>query len=197
MRVMGTRVVIASAVAVVVAILVVISVGERGTYLARPETTPPPRVSEAGAAVALAGLEAAIQDRDEQAAVAVAAPQARGLLADVTLNARALSVEDFSMRYVDEVSPVNAAGEWDAAVDLTWRFRDYDDEPVHLEMQMGFVQVSDQTLITSLGGGDRRSPLWLSGPVEVRSAKNSLVLAAEETQVADTVAQRPEIAVLA
>jgi hypothetical protein len=48
--------------------------------------------------------------------------------------------------------------------------------------------------ITSFGGGDRRSPLWLSGPLEVRRTSAALVLATT-TVDADLLAERARAAV--
>ena len=49
---------------------------------------------------------------------------------------------------------------------------------MHEEVLVGFEAEPGGTVgITSFGGGDRRSPLWLSGPVEVRRSADTLVLA--------------------
>ena len=121
-------------------------------------------------------------------------PQAGDLLSAVLANAAALHVVDFTARYVDEVGTVDATGRWDAAVDLTWRFDGFDRTPVHEEVLVGFESLGHRVAITSFGGGDRRSPLWLSGPVEVRRSDTTLVLATTAAE-ADLLASRAEAAV--
>ena len=68
---------------------------------------------------------------------------------------------------------------------------------MHEEVLVGFQnEPSDggTVAITSVGGGDRRSPLWLSGPVEVRRSADTLVLATSAAE-ADLVAGRADVAV--
>jgi hypothetical protein len=152
-----------------------------------------------GAARALQRLEGAVDARDGAAAAGLAPADdaaARDLLAAVAANADALHVDDFTARYVDEVGAVDPAGRWQAAVDLTWRFAGFDADPVHEEVLVGFeLGAGDHDVaITSVGGGDRRSPLWLTGPLEVRRSAGALVLATT-ADAADLVAQRAEAAV--
>ncbi len=86
-------------------------------------------------------------------------------------------------------------GGWRAAVDLTWRFEGFDAEPVHEEVLVSFASGSgDAVGITAFGGGDRRSPLWLSGPLEVRRSAETLVLATSAAE-ADLLAERAAAAV--
>jgi hypothetical protein len=153
----------------------------------------------AGAAHALNQLQDAVTARDAAAAAALAPSDdsdAGDLLSAVVANATALHVEGFTVRYVDAVGAVDPSGRWQAAVDMTWRFDGFDAEPVHEEVLVAFqVEQDDSAVgITSFGGGDRRSPLWLSGPVEVRRSERSLVLATSAQQ-ADLVAERADAAV--
>lgn len=164
-------------------------------------TAPPPRSADAAAAdpsaaaATLRGLEDAVAAPDDAAVDDVAAPGATGLLDAVLANADALDVVDFTARYVDAVGGVDDAGGWRAAVDLSWRFAGFDAEPVREEVLVGFAPGADGGLgITSFGGGDRRSPLWLSGPLEVRRSGQTLVLATTAGE-ADLVAGRAEAAV--
>lgn len=167
-----------------------------GTY-----TAPPPRSAGAAAAdptaaaATLRGLEDAVAARDPDAADEVAAPGATGLLDAVVANADALDVVDFTARYVDEVGGVDDAGGWQAAVDLSWRFDGFDAEPVREEVLVRFAPGADGGLgISGVGGGDRRSPLWLTSPVEVRRSARTLVVATTAAE-ADLVAERAEAAV--
>ena len=81
---------------------------------------------------------------------------------------------------------------------MTWRFEGFDAEPVHEEVLVTF-QTEDggdgAVGIAGFGGGDRRSPLWLSGALEVRRSDRSLVLVAGTAQEADLVAGRADAAV--
>jgi hypothetical protein len=165
---------------------------------------PPPAAASAdptAAAQLLRALEDAVDARDAGAAAELAAPAEPGaddLLEAVVANAEALHVTELSMRYVDAVSPPGADGRWQGAVDMTWRFDGFDREPVHEEVLVGFRTVAGEgdaaVGITSFGGGDRRTPLWLTGPLEVRRSERSLVLAATASS-ADVVARRADAAV--
>jgi hypothetical protein len=187
----------ALAALVVVVALVVYLVVRPDPYVAPTPTGSVPQPDPTGAAQALHRLEDAVTARDGRGAAALAPsddPQAGDLLSAVVANADALHVGDFTARYVDDVSAVDAAGRWQAAVDLTWRFDGFDRDPAHEEVLVGFEENGDRVGITSFGGGDRRSPLWLSGPVEVRRSPRSLVLAGTPAD-ADLVAGRADAAV--
>jgi hypothetical protein len=157
----------------------------------------------AGAARVLGELEDAVAARDPATASAlgpVSDASAGELLADVVGNADALRVEEFTLRYVDAVGAVDESGGWQAAVDMTWRFAGFDRAVVHEEVLVGFQvaqggAVDGTVAITGFGGGDRRSPLWLSGPLEVRRTAAALILAAGSAQEADLVAERADRAV--
>jgi hypothetical protein len=171
-------------------------------YVAPTPTGTVPTADPGGAARALRGLEDAVTAGDPDAVRALAPPGDSGagdLLADVVGNAGELRVEEFTARYVDAVGAVDPAGRWQGAVDMTWRFGGFDAEPVHEEVLVTF-QVEgdgrdDAVGIAGLGGGDRRSPLWLSGPLEVRRSERSLVLVAGSAAEADLVAGRADAAV--
>jgi hypothetical protein len=187
----------ALAALVVVVALVAYLVVRPDPYVAQTPTGSVPQPDPDGAAHALQGLEEAVGARDGRSAAALAPeddPQAADLLSAVVANADALHVGQFTARYVDDVSAVDAGGRWQAAVDLTWRFDGFDRDPVHEEVLVGFEESGSRVGITSFGGGDRRSPLWLSGPVEVRRSHQALVLASTPAD-ADLVAGRADAAV--
>jgi hypothetical protein len=117
------------------------------------------------------------------AAVLGADDRARALLRAVVANAAALDVTDFSARYLDESGAVGSEGGWTAAVDLTWRFARYDRTATHEEVEIGFASAGDQVLITGLGGGERRSPLWLTEPLHVAATARVLTLGADAAAV--------------
>ncbi len=183
--------------ALVVVALVAYLLARSGPYVASPSAGSVPEPDPVGAAHALQQLEAAVTTRDAHAAAGLAPgddPRAGDLLSAVVANAGALHVGQFTARYVDDVSAVDAAGRWQAAADLTWRFDGFDRDPVHEEVLVGFQESGGRVGITSFGGGDRRSPLWLSGPVEVRRSPQTLVLASTPAD-ADLVAARADAAV--
>ena len=149
------------------------------TYVA---PTPSDNVASAqpGQATALlTDLEEAVDARDPAAAEALAAPgddKSRALLGAVVDNARALRVEDFTLRYVDEAGAVSASGAWEGAVDATWAFSGFDEAPARSEVGFRFRTVDGQVYLDKIGGGGRRLPLWLSGDLEVRRTPGTLVL---------------------
>ena len=110
-----------------------------------------------------------------RAAVAARAGGATPLLRELVGNAKALDVEDLTLRYVDEAGPVAADGSWAGAVDATYRFGGYDTTSVHEEIDVGF---GPDGQITGFGGGSDPVPLWLTGPLQVRRTPETLVLAA-------------------
>ena len=192
---------------VVVVALVTYLLVRSDPYVAPAPSGTVSKPDPAGAAHVLQELEDSVTSRDQSAAAALAPgddPRAGDLLAAVVANADALQVGGFTARYVDDVGAVDPAGRWQAAVDLTWQFDGFDRAPVHEEVLVGFqIEQSDTEKsdgdggtvdITSLGGGDRRSPLWLSGPLEVRRSADTLVLATTSAE-ADLVAGRAEDAV--
>ncbi len=88
-------------------------------------------------------------------------------LAGIVANARAAHVRHFSLRYVDAEGG-RRPRQLDAAADATWRFTGFDRAPAHAEVLVALQDDGDRVAITGFGGGDRVSPLWLSGPLEVR-----------------------------
>lgn len=173
---------------VVLVVAVCLAVG--GWLLLRPDTyvaipASPERAAARPdlAAAALDDLVRAVTGHDgEEAAALGADPTAADLLRAVVANAAALDVTGFTARYVDESGAVTPDGRWSAAVDLGWRFAGYDDAPVREEVQVGFAADGDRAAVTGFGvtgaaaSGDR-TPLWLTGPVQVRKGDGTLVLA--------------------
>ncbi|MCY7396023.1 MAG: hypothetical protein LH468_07720 [Nocardioides sp.] len=163
------------------------------TVSAQQEITPQAR--PALAARSLVDLVDAVRARDAAGASALGDASTAPLLSHVVDNAAALRVEDFTLRYVDEVGAVRADGSWQAAVDVSWRFEGYDEVPAREEVLVGFRPVGDQVALASLGGGDRRTPLWFTGPLEVRRTPESLVLVSGTGPGADLISQRAVLAV--
>ena len=96
----------------------------------------------------------------------------------VLANASSLRVRDFTARYVDEDPSESAglpAGRWAAAVETTWRFDGFDARPARTEVTFVFAVRDGRALLVDAGGGDRRTPLWLTGPLDVHRTADTLV----------------------
>lgn len=177
-------------VCVTVAAVVVLS---DDTYRAAP---PPEVVDEprpAAAAAALHAFAEAVTARDSTGAAGLgpsdnAASEAQ--LRAAVENSADLHVADFTARYVDEVGAVELDGSWTAVVDLTWRFAGFDRAPARAEVLVTFALAGDSAVIESIGGGDRRTPLWLRERLEVVRTSQALVMVAGSAGEAATQADR-------
>ena len=163
----------------------------------RDGTNPAPARPVAGpalAASALHTLEHAVESGDDTGLDALAADAAsQALLAAVVANGRDLEVEQFSLRYVDQVGATSPDGSWRAAVEVTWAFDGYDDAPAAAEVLVGFAPLGDGVGVKSIGGPaqeGRRTPVWLSGRVHVVRDDGVLVLAAQSKRAARAYAAR-------
>ena len=187
----------ASLLLLVVVAAVTFLVIQDDDYVASPGGGSRPDAEPAEAARALRTLEDAVTTRDADSAAALAGGSgaAEDLLRTVVANAEALDVADFTLRYVDETSATSADGAWTAAVDMTWRFSGYDREPVREEVLVDFDASGPGATLTGIGGGDRRTPLWLTAPLEVRAGADSLVLTAGSAEAADRLAAQAAAAV--
>lgn len=148
----------------------------------QPANLSSPSARQDLAARALLDLESAVRDHDR----GVLGSDVAQAATDVVDNAADLKVADFSLRYVDEDSALTAQlpdGQWAAAVDTTWRFAGFDANPAHDEVTFVFEADGEHASVVSVGGGDRRTPLWLAGPVQVRRTPSSLVLTADDGPV--------------
>lgn len=180
-------------------------VGTLAWVVARPDTYVVPKretttnaVEPALAARALQEFAEAIDQADGEAAAALAPADdavTAKLLRAVAENSSSLRVGDFALRYVDEVGAVNADGSWQAAVDTTWRFDGFDPKPARAEVLFGFVAQDGRVALSSIGGGDRRTPIWMTGPVQVRRTAQTLVLAVGSSELATQYARRAEAAI--
>jgi len=181
-----------------VAGLVTWRIVDPGTYVAPTPRAAHVHVQPGLAAATLHDLEDAVDSGDAAAARALAPDgdkAAASLLGAIARNARQLHVRDFTMRYVDEEGALSADGAWEAAVDTSWRFAGFDARPARAEVLFRFVDEGDRAGLAAVGGGDRRTPLWLSGPVQVRSTPGTLVLVAGPEREAKTYAARAAAAV--
>jgi hypothetical protein len=184
-------------VLVVLVAVVAFVVNRDRQYVASPDDPDGrPAAEPAEAAAALRALEQAVLARDADAAAALAADDASAeLLRAVVANAGALQVRDFSLRYVDETSGVAEDHRWSGAVDMTWRFDGFDRDPVHEEVLVEFDGGGPGATLSGVGGGDRRTPLWLTQALEVRRSADALVAVAGSPSEADRYARQAQLAV--
>jgi hypothetical protein len=79
-------------------------------------------------------------------------------------------------------------GSWSADVATSWRFAGFDRRAEHPEVRVRFAPHQGRLRIADVGGGDLRSPLWLTGPVQVRRSRDTLVVADGTAEQADRLA---------
>jgi hypothetical protein len=60
-------------------------------------------------------------------------------------------------------------------VQTTWRFAGFDARPARTEVTFTFAVRDGRAVLVDAGGGDRRTPLWLTGPVDVARTADTLV----------------------
>ena len=152
-------------------------------YVAPRPQGPDASISPTGAAGALRQLERAVATGDVASAVSLAAAGDRGAAAAlraVVDNASEIGVENFTLRYVDSAGGIDDAGRWPAVVETTWRFRGFDRVAARAEVEFQMVAEAGRTAIAGVGGETGRTPVWLSGPLQVRRGQSTLVLAAED-----------------
>jgi hypothetical protein len=159
------------------------------TYHAPLSGPGPAQASPAQAATLLRGLETAVGRDDPPSAHRLGSSAgAAAALSAVVRNGQALHVTGFSLRYVDEVGGVAPDGAFAAYAQASWRFAGFDQRAESMEVRVRFAQRGGHLRIAGIGGGDRRSPLWLSGPVQVRRSPGTLVLVQGDAAEADRVA---------
>lgn len=149
------------------------------TYHAPLHGRPAPQVDQAAASSLLERLQTAVRrDHVAQGARLGATATERADLAGAVRNGRAARVTAFSLRYVDSTGTVAAGGSWSADVATTWRFAGFDRRVEHAGVRFRFAPSAGRLRIASIGGGARRTPLWLTLPLQVRRSATSLVLVA-------------------
>jgi len=165
------------------------------TYVAPLSTSDEPSTTTSAApgraAAALGAFEEALR-RGDFAVAGNLAPEddeeARDWLAATVRNAVALRLDRLSLRYVAESGPPDATGEWTAAVELTWRYRGFDERAARAEVELRLRDLGDRVGILGAGAGGPGSggpgleggvtPLWLQGPLQVRRTPRTLVAVA-------------------
>jgi hypothetical protein len=166
------------------------------TYHAPLNGTPSPTIDEARAVSLLTSLQNAVNRDDGPAAARLGAtPRARTDLRGVVRNAEDLRVSGFAVRYIDQEGGTAPDGSWAAVVHTQWRFAHFDPADTSLDVRVGFALDDGKLGISGIGGGNHRSPLWLSGPLQVRRSPDTLVLVQGPAAEADRLATLARTAV--
>ncbi|MBZ5736761.1 hypothetical protein [Nocardioides mangrovi] len=167
-------------------------------YVAPTPKVVHPSVDPEQAASTLEAFEKAVRTHDVDAAEALAPEgddDAEAWLAAVVRNAEKLRLADVSLRYVTDLGTPGSDGEWDAAVDSTWRMRGFDRHAATAEIGFHLRDDGDRVALTGAGSSDGVWPLWLHGPLQVRRTADTLVLVDGSAAEARVVAARARTAV--
>ncbi len=136
-------------------------------------------------------LTSAISGGDQAAFAGVLDPDATGFgpeAQQVFENLRALPLASIVMRYVsddpDQLSTqrrkeIGGQEAWLAQVEVSWRLKDFDPQPVRLMVPMTLVTRNGSTYLSSLSDQVRpgqRRPVWLLGKIRVVRGERSLVV---------------------
>jgi hypothetical protein len=181
-----------------VAGLVVWQVASDDPYVVPPSDGDSSTAAAGEASAVLQDLEQAVAQHDESAAADLAAaddPRAERLLTAMVENADEASIGEVTLRYLDELGAVATDGGWEAAVEVTWAFDGFDREPARAEVRFGFTVTDGEVRIVKVGGGAGRSPVWMTGPLEVRRGPDHVVLVAGNDAAADRFAAQAAAAV--
>ena len=155
------------------------------------ESVAPPKPSDGGASAravsaqrTLTEFAQALQAHDDRRALALAAPDAQDAVRAVVRNVATLGLDDLALRFVDDQSALSpedrdqyGASAWAGTAELTYKISGWDAQPARLETRFIFRGSAGRDLIVGFGGGEDRTPLWLTGPVSRASAGRALVVA--------------------
>ncbi|MCW2868619.1 MAG: hypothetical protein JWR20_2807 [Marmoricola sp.] len=155
----------------------------RETDLAPPRPTAVAQPDHAGPAQStLDALAGAFTAGSASQAAALAAPGSTALLASLGRNARALRVQDVSLRYVDDAAPLPASQQatlgqdaWRGTVELEYRFAGVDRRAARMDTSVVFVPRGGRARVASFGGDGARTPLWLQTALVVRRTPGTLL----------------------
>jgi hypothetical protein len=152
----------------------------------------------AGAAATLQELTRAIDTGRRQDAAALASEDDQAtaeLLGALVDNADSIPLEDVTFRYVDEIDAAESSGEWSATVAATWRVSGVGERSAATDVRVDFATVEDRVVITGIGGRGARTPVWMTGPLEVRRDGDVVVMAARGAARYSTLARRAVVVV--
>ncbi len=154
--------------------------------------------------VTVRALEDAWRDADGGAAAALGFP-GEAVPAE-RLRAIAANVAVLDLREVTlgrRLAVVSGGGQWSTTLQVSWRVAGMDQAAATVTLPVGFRLDQDRALVARLGPRDRsgqgagRLPLWLAGPVSVRSGPGWQVVNARGAGHASTVAAAARRAQLA
>lgn len=150
------------------------------------------------AAPLVTALADALASEDAEAAAALGDKDGAALLRALVANTEAAGLTVAGLRYIDEDPAASAdlpTGQWAAVAELQWRFDAYDASAARTEVTVLFAQDDEELRIHGFGGGDRRLPVWLSGPVDVVRSPDALVLAEGPAGTAARYAEQVRVGV--
>lgn len=130
-------------------------------------------------------LQEALARGSDQAAAGLAAPGAEALLKGVVGNASAMGMERPRLRFVADEGPVSGesatypSDAWVGSVQLEYTLSDWDPGRTRLESSVVFAPSAGKQLIVGFGDGAKRTPVWLTGAMSIRSADRVHVIAAD------------------
>ena len=159
----------------------VVSPGGEEPYRAAVPSTTPTVIEPGAAAATLQRLEQAVQRDDRDAAAALAAPDdttVQALLSALVDNAALVRITEVSLRYIDESGGLDPDGSWPAAVAVTWRYAGFDAAAARTEVTVRFRETGGEVVVAGIGAESLRTPVWMSGPVQVRRTPLTLVVVA-------------------
>jgi hypothetical protein len=138
---------------------------------------------EASAQRTLTGLVDALASRSSEKATELATPAARSVLEAMVANVATLDLTDLAIRYVDDQNALSdsdrdlyGADAWAATAELTYRVSGWDAQPTRVETRFVLVSSGTRDLVAGVGGGDDRTPLWLTGRVTRLATARALVI---------------------
>ena len=151
---------------------------------------PPPKASGdssdarvAAATTTVRELDEALHSGDRAAASRLGLAASRNLLGALADNVRKLHLVDLSFRLVDDDAPeapddTDAYGPdaWRATVAVEYRLRGRDLRATQDETTFVFAPAGSRQAIVGIGGPDGRTPVWMTGPVQVAAASRALVI---------------------
>lgn len=155
------------------------------TYVApAPEDQPTSTIDSGVASETLRQFEAALVTGDGDAAAALGAnDEAAAVLTAAVANAEELDLDDLGFRYLSETDAPMGSGSWSAEVELTWRIDEFDGQAAaRAPVVVGFADHGAS--IASVGSRSGLTPLWLQGPLAIRTGGGALVMAAADVDVA-------------
>lgn len=164
-----------------VAAWLVVAPGGDAPYQAKTPAAGPRDVEPGAASATLALLERAVRRDDPAAAASLAAPDdsaGQALLTALVDNASAIDLSEVSLRYIDESGGLDADGSWPAEIAVTWRYAGFDQAAARTEVTMRFRETGSAVVVSGIGAEALRTPVWMSGPVQVRRTARTLVVAA-------------------